>query len=224
MPRRPRRADPQRTVLDFHVDAVAGLPEEAGRNAGEAVLDFEAHAGLGGGEGVGDFGFRVGSPQASSIAWSAISPDRRTYCGAICRGSAAHERAAPMRGRAGDVGDAVRRRRGVRKSRGGFRRRLKHQRSAAEKRAQEYLQATITADVVKRAPYQRTSERAAAANRPGEARQAVRDHLRQPAGARCEENPFAWQLRAARVWRGRDRGRTLHERASLRQRPKTCAG
>ena len=119
-PRRSRRADPQRAVLDFHVDAVAGLPKVAGRNACEAILDFEPHASLGGRKGVGDFSFWVDSPQSVKYALIGDLTGQTNVLRRDPSGSAAHERTAPMRRRAGDVGNPMRRRTGQKVARGFF--------------------------------------------------------------------------------------------------------
>ena len=105
--RRALRADAQRAVLDLHLDRrCARPPDELGRKPGEAVVDVERHAGLGGGEGMGDLRRGIGGAQADRA-----SPDRRFRpTGARSAGRstplAAHERAAPVRGRSGDVRDA----------------------------------------------------------------------------------------------------------------------
>ena len=67
------------------------------------------------------------------------------------RGSTAHQELAPVRRRPGDVGDAARAQ-PCHVIRDGFSGLRQHHRSAADHRAQEYLQAAVAADVVERRP------------------------------------------------------------------------
>src|ERR1700685_4664736 len=78
-----------------------------------------------------------------------------------------HQRTTPMRGRARDVGDAMRTR-SKQKIAGRFFGRREHERCAAHQRAQEDLQAAVPTDVVEGAPDERVA-RAAALYRAGEA-------------------------------------------------------
>jgi len=79
------RADAQRGVDNFHFDfAAARCSDEADRKALKAVGNVERDAGFGRRIGMGTppAGLNA-SFKALRSAWSAISPERRTYCGAI---------------------------------------------------------------------------------------------------------------------------------------------
>ena len=65
-----------------------------------------------------------------------------------------------------------------------------HQRSSAEERTEENLQAAVTANVVEGAPHDGGCRRAADCDRARQARPCVHDHLRKAGRTRCEEDPF----------------------------------
>ena len=75
-----------------------------------------------------------------------------------------HQRTTPMRGRAGDVGDAMRTR-SKQKIAGRFFGGREHERCAAHQRAQEDLQAAVPADVVEGAPDERIARAARSLSR-----------------------------------------------------------
>src|SRR3954470_11779172 len=60
---RPFRADAQRSTHDLHLDLSAPPVEQIGREALEAVVDFEADARFGRGVGVADRGVGIGRPK-----------------------------------------------------------------------------------------------------------------------------------------------------------------
>jgi hypothetical protein len=73
-----------------------------------------------------------------------------------------------------------------------------HQRRVPERRAQKDLQTAIAADVVERAPYDR-AVRCFAADRRGQAGEAVDGHFRHARGARREQHPFGFARRRGKI-------------------------
>src|SRR5271166_1025114 len=127
------------------------MVEERPRKSGEPVIYLESNARLGGGEGVSDARFRV--HRAKIVQNRLIRHFTRESDVARMqdRSPAAHERAAPMGRRAGDVGDA---------GRGGAFEKFEHRLASARQyqgRARQYgaqvdLQAAVAANVVEGAP------------------------------------------------------------------------
>jgi hypothetical protein len=76
------------------------------------------------------------------------------------------------------------------------------QRAQAGDRAQENLQAAITADVVERRPILHRGLRRVRRDRAGQRRQRMDDHFRVARGSRCQQHPFG-RVTAERLSRAR---------------------
>ena len=96
-------------------------------------------------------------------------------------GMAAHERAPPMRGRAGNMSDA-RGRRAREKFRGRFAGAREDEGRARQHRAKINLQAAVASNVVKGAPYRWRTGRRLGRQRAAEALEGVKDELRRSGG------------------------------------------
>ncbi len=110
------------------------------------------------------------------------------------RGRTAHQQLAPVRGRAGNVGDAARiEPRDVIGER--LMRIRQHHRAAGEHGAEEDLQAAIAADVVECGPHRRRSARRTFGDDgAGECFQRMPGDLRHAGRARGEHQPFGGAL------------------------------
>ena len=122
---------------------------------------------------------------------------------------AAHQRAAPVRGSAGNMRHA----RGPgagQKLRGRLARARQHQRRAAEHGTQVDLQAAVAADVIERAPHHARCGRLAR-QRAGQAREGVGDELRGAGRARGEKYPLGGERRLPIDLAGHGRGIQVRE-------------
>ena len=116
-----------------------------------------------------------------------------------CSDARAHQRAAPVRRRAGEVRDAACAPSRARKSATGSPA-LDSTSDAPPRIARKKdLQAAIAADVVEGAPHHGAVETLSGADRRGQAGQAVHDHLRHAGRAGGEQHPFGRQLRQRKL-------------------------
>jgi hypothetical protein len=154
-----------------------------------AVIDVEADPGFGRRIGVADARLRIGRGKIVEhglVGDLAGQPYVARRHGARLR---AHQHAAPMRRRAGDMRDPARaeaskmiadRLVGARE----------HQRCPVDQRAEEYLQAAVAADVVERSPDHRRRMAGVALDRAGEPGERMHHHLGRAARAGREHHPF----------------------------------
>ncbi len=185
---RARRADAQRAVLDLHRHLAVAF-QEGGGKAGEAVGHLEADPGLGGGVGVA-YG-HAGEGGLQAVQHRLVGDLARQAH--IARGelaeSRAHQGAAPVRRRAGNVGDAGRSRPGQEVGRGLLCVGQHHARAAGQG-AQQHLQPAIAADVVEGGPDQGLAGPLFRGHGAGQGVKRVGHHLGPAGGARGEHDPL----------------------------------
>ena len=185
-----RRTNPQRSVLDLHFDATAVIPDHGCGKTFQAVIYGKANAGLGRRIGMTDRGFGKGPAQAVKHGLIGDLARQPNVTRRKPRDRSAHQKFAPVRWRAGNLGNT--RRAQPRDVIGQRLSRLRQDhRTAADNGAQEDLKATVAANVIESGPDRGAAPRRAIRdNRAGQSLQGMADDLRHARGARCQHQPF----------------------------------